>query len=60
MLTPEQKIRQRYAWFEVAERLGSVTAACERCGISRKSYYKWRSRFAAGTDAREWRPDRKG
>jgi hypothetical protein len=24
ILTPEQKIRQRYAWFEEAERVGSV------------------------------------
>jgi transposase InsO family protein len=46
MLTPEQQIRQRYAWFEVADRLGNVTVACERCGISRKTFYKWRKRFA--------------
>jgi hypothetical protein len=31
-LTPEQQIRQRYAWFEVAARLGNVTGACKRCG----------------------------
>jgi transposase InsO family protein len=45
MLTPEQRIRQRYAWFEAADRLGNVTVACERCGISRKTFYKWRKRF---------------
>jgi len=44
MLTPEQRIRQRYAWFEEAERLGNVTVACKRLGISRKTFYKWRKR----------------
>lgn len=46
MLTPEQRIRQRAAWFEEAERLGNVTVACKRLGISRKTFYKWRTRLA--------------
>jgi transposase-like protein len=45
ILTPEQQIRQRYAWFEEAERLGNVRLACTRLGISRKTFYKWRKRF---------------
>ena len=58
MLTPEQRIRQRYTWFAVAERLGNVTMACERCGISRKTFYKWRSRFQAAQGRREALLDR--
>ncbi len=46
ILTPEQQIRQRYAWFEEAERVGNMSLACKRLGIARKTYYKWRSRFA--------------
>ena len=46
ILTPEQKIRQRYAWFEMAAKVGNVTIACRRLGVSRKTYYKWRQRFA--------------
>ncbi|MBU7014444.1 MAG: helix-turn-helix domain-containing protein, partial [Theionarchaea archaeon] len=23
----------------------TVTEACNRCGVSRKAYYKWRNRF---------------
>lgn len=53
ILSPEQRIRQRYAWFEEAERLGNVTLACRRCGISRKTYYKWRQRFAAARSDRQ-------
>lgn len=44
-LTPEQKIRQRYAWFQEAQRLGNVKIACLRLGISRKTFYKWKRRF---------------
>jgi transposase InsO family protein len=58
MLTPEQRIRQRYAWFEEAERVGSVTVACRRLGISRKTYYKWRKRFAASRGDRQALLDR--
>ena len=45
-LTPEQKIRQRYAWSQEAQRLGDVKLACLRLGISRKTFYKWKNRFA--------------
>ncbi len=45
ILTPEQRIRQRYAWFEEATRLGNVTLACRRLGISRKTFYTWRKRY---------------
>src|SRR5512139_950025 len=58
MLTPEQRIRQRYAWFEEAERVGSVTVACRRLGISRKTYYKWRQRFAEARGDRQALLDR--
>ncbi len=58
MLTPEQVIRQRNTWFEVAERLGNVTMACERCGISRKTYYKWRKSFHGAQGRREALLDR--
>jgi transposase InsO family protein len=58
ILTPEQQIRQRYAWFEEAERSGNVTVACRRCGISRKTYYKWRWRYAESRGARQALLDR--
>jgi len=58
MLTPEQQIRQRYAWFEAAERFGNVTVACERGGISRKTFYKWRKRFAEARGDRQALLDR--
>lgn len=45
-LTPEQQIRQRYAWFREAQRLGDVKLACLRLGISRKTFYKWKNRLA--------------
>jgi hypothetical protein len=45
-LTPEKQIRQRYAWFQEAQRLGSVQLACLRLGISRKSFYKWKNQLA--------------
>ena len=44
-LTPEQKIRQRYVWFQEAQRLGNVKMTCLRLGISRKTFYKWKKRF---------------
>jgi transposase InsO family protein len=58
MLTPEQRIRQRYAWLEEAERLGNVTVACRRLGISRKTFYKWRKRFAEARGDRQALLDR--
>ena len=44
--TPEQKIRQRFAWFQEAQRLGNVKLACLRLGVPRKTFYKWKKRFA--------------
>jgi transposase InsO family protein len=58
ILTPEQQIRQRYAWFAEAERLGNVTLACRRCGSSRKAFYKWRQHFAETRSARQALLDR--
>lgn len=58
ILSPEQQIRQRAAWFQEAERLGNVTVACRRCGISRKTFYKWRQRFAESRSARQALLDR--
>ena len=43
----EQRIRQRLTWFRKAQELRSVTDACVFFGISRKTYYKWRHRYAA-------------
>ena len=40
-LTREQRIRQKLYWFQEAQRLGNVSLACKRLGISRKTYYKW-------------------
>jgi len=40
-LTREQRIRQKLNGFQEAKRLGNVTLACKRLGISRKTYYKW-------------------
>jgi hypothetical protein len=51
ILTPEQRIRQRYNWFEEAARVGNITLACRRLGISRKTYHKWRQLYQfAGID----------
>lgn len=52
MSTPEQRICQRYAWFEDAARLGNVSLACKRLGISRKTFYKWRKRFQVAQGAK--------
>ena len=57
-LTPEQQIRQRAAWFQEAARLGNVTLACERCGVSRKTFYKWRRRFQVAQGRRDALRDR--
>lgn len=56
--TPAQQMRQRYAWFELAAQLGNVRLACIRLGISRKSFYKWRQRFAVEQGRREALLDR--
>ncbi len=53
ILTPERRIRQRYRWFEEAERLGHVTLACHRLVASRKTYYKWRKRSLAARGDRQ-------
>ena len=45
-LTPEQKIRQRFSWFQEARRLGNVKLTCLRLGISRKTFYKWKKRWS--------------
>lgn len=58
VLTPEQRIRQRFAGFEEAERLGNVTLACRRLGISRKTFYKCRQRFAEARGERQALLDR--
>ncbi len=58
MFTPEQRIRQRYALFEEAERLANVTVACRRLGISRQTFYKWRHRFAEARGDRQALLDR--
>ncbi len=39
-LAPEQKIRQRYARFEEAARVGDICLACQRLGSSRKTFCK--------------------
>jgi transposase InsO family protein len=44
-LTPEQKIRQRFSWFQEAQRLGNVRLTCLRFAISRKTFYKWKKRW---------------
>jgi hypothetical protein len=49
ILAPEQRIRQRYAGFPEGERLGNVSPACPRLGISRKTFYNWRRRFVLPT-----------
>lgn len=51
-LIREQRIRQRLNWFQKARALGSVTDACCFFGISRKTYYKWRHRYAASSGDR--------
>lgn len=58
LLAPEQRIRQRYAWFAEAEDLGNVTLACRRLGISRKTFYKWRTRWLVSRGDRQALLDR--
>ena len=54
MLTPEQRIRQRYAWSTEAERLGNVSLACKRSGISRKTFYLVRAPSRVGAPTRTY------
>ena len=44
-IMPEQQIRQRYNWFQEAQRVETVTLAGSHLGISRKTFYKWKKRF---------------
>jgi hypothetical protein len=50
LLTPEQRIRQRYTWFQRAEELENVTQTWQRAGISQKTFHKWR-RLQEGGEA---------
>ena len=44
-------IKQRLAWIKMHERGAPVTAVCQHYGISRKTFYKWWSRYQeAGGD----------
>lgn len=43
--TRRQQAHARLRLLQDAERLGNVTEACRRHGISRKSYYKWKKRY---------------
>jgi len=56
-LTPEQGIRQRYAWVTEAALSGTSPSPASRCGISRKTYYKWWGRFTEARSARQPLPD---
>jgi hypothetical protein len=58
ILPPEQQIRQRARWFELAAELGNVTIACARCEILPKTYHKWRKRFTEARSARQALLDR--
>ncbi|MBQ3348242.1 helix-turn-helix domain-containing protein, partial [Candidatus Saccharibacteria bacterium] len=37
--------RIRLGWFMEAKRLGSVTEACKRLGVPRRTYYYWYNRW---------------
>lgn len=54
--------RGRLALLEMVERGASVTASCARFGVSRRTYYRWRSRYrvcgSAGLVDRSSRPHR--
>jgi transposase InsO family protein len=39
--------RIRLEWFLEAERLGSVTLACQKLGVPRRTYYYWHKRWLA-------------
>lgn len=40
--------RIRLGWFMEAKRLGSVSLACSRLGVPRRTYYYWHKRWLAG------------
>lgn len=58
VVPPEQRIRQRYAWFQDAERVGNVSLACKRLGISPKTFYKWKQPFTLARGDRQALRDR--
>ncbi len=61
-LTPEQKVRQRFAWFQEKKQLGNVKLTCHRLGISRKTFYPTRLfplLLARGVEAEVQRPWRR-
>jgi transposase-like protein len=41
----EKLARQRLAVLQLAQALGSVSAACRRAGMDRTSFYEWKRRF---------------
>jgi transposase-like protein len=43
---PTEKLaRQRLSVLQLAQALGSVSAACRRSGMDRTSFYDWKRRF---------------
>jgi len=50
-MTEQQRLiygaRIRLGWFQEAERLGSVTEACLRLGVPKRTYYYWYKRWTA-------------
>ena len=58
LLTPEQTVRQRYAWFQEAKQLGNVRLACHRLGISSNTFCKWKKRFIQAKEDRSALLDR--
>jgi transposase-like protein len=41
----EKLARQRLSVLQLAQALGSVSAACRRAGMDRTSFYEWKRRF---------------
>jgi transposase len=37
--------RKRLKVLRLAEKLGNISEACRRCGISRDTYYRWKRRY---------------
>lgn len=46
-----QQAHARHRLLEDAQRLGNVSEACRRHGVSRKSFYKWKRRYDGTTDS---------